>query len=171
MTGGTPPGVERWPPLPLGEDLEFMRLLWAVDHGLQQRSKRMAATLGITGPQRLALRVLGRFPGLSAGDLASVLHLHPSTLTGVLDRLEAKGLVARRADPADRRRAVLGLTRAGRRVDVEAAGTIESVVKAALAARSDGEVRGAREVLASLAARLADGNGEGRPSAARRRRR
>ena len=42
--------------------------------------------------------------------------------------------VARRADPADRRRAILGLTRAGRRLDVEAAGTIESVVKATLAA-------------------------------------
>ena len=152
---------------PLGEALEFMRLLWAVDHGLQRRSKRMAATLGVTGPQRLALRVLGRFPGLSAGDLASVLHLHPSTLTGVLDRLEAKGLVARRADPADRRRAILGLTRAGRRLDVEAAGTIESVVKAALAARSDGEVRGAREVLSTLAARLAGGDGEERRSRAR----
>ena len=156
---------------PLGEALEFMRLLWAVDHGLQRRSKRMAATLGVTGPQRLALRVLGRFPGLSAGDLAKLLHVHPSTLTGVLDRLEAKGLVARRADPEDRRRAILGLTRAGRRFDVEAAETVESVVKAALAARSEGEVRGAQEVLSTLAARLAHAGGERRPSRARPRKR
>ena len=68
-----------------------MRLLWAVDHGLQRRSKRMAATLGVTGPQRLVIRIVGRFPGISAGRLASILHLHPSTLTGILRRLERGG--------------------------------------------------------------------------------
>jgi hypothetical protein len=36
----------------LGETLEFMRLLWAIDHGLQRRSKQLASTLGVTGPQR-----------------------------------------------------------------------------------------------------------------------
>jgi DNA-binding MarR family transcriptional regulator len=141
---------------PLGEALEFMRLLWAVDHGLHRRSKRMAVTLGITGPQRLALRILGRFPGLSAGDLARVLHLHPSTLTGILDRLAAKGVLARRTDPDDRRRAVLELSAAGHRLDVEATGTIESIVKQVLAGRSEREVRAAREVLGALAAGLAD---------------
>lgn len=146
----------------LGEALEFMRLLWAVDHGLQRRSKRMAATLGITGPQRLVIRLLGRAPGLSAGQLARVLHLHPSTLTGILDRLEARGLVARRADPTDRRRSILGLTAAGRRLDVAAAGTIESIVRAVVAERPARDVRGAREVLSTLASRLARGGGSAR---------
>ena len=73
---------------PLGEQLEFMRLLWAIDHGLQTRSKRMAAALGVTGPQRLVIRIVGRFPGVSAGQLARILHLDPSTLTGILRRLE-----------------------------------------------------------------------------------
>ena len=63
-----------------------MRLLWAVDHGLQTRSKRMAVGLGITGPQRLVLRIVGRFPGISAGQLSRILHLDPSTLTGILRR-------------------------------------------------------------------------------------
>src|SRR5664279_719632 len=47
----------------LGKVLDFMRLIWALDHGLQSLSKRMQATLGLTGPQRVALRVLGRESG------------------------------------------------------------------------------------------------------------
>ena len=44
--------------------LDFMRLLWSVEHGLQSTSKRMEATLGITGPQRLVLRIVTARPGL-----------------------------------------------------------------------------------------------------------
>jgi MarR family transcriptional regulator, organic hydroperoxide resistance regulator len=39
--------------------LQFMQLLWAVDHGLQRASKGMLRRLGVTGPQRLALRLIG----------------------------------------------------------------------------------------------------------------
>jgi DNA-binding MarR family transcriptional regulator len=147
-------GLPAAPLPPLGEALEFMRLLWAIDHGLQQRSKRMAATHGITGPQRLVIRVLGRFPGLSAGRLAEALHLHPSTMTGILDRLERKGLLTRSTDPEDRRRAVLGLSAAGRRLDVDSVGTIESLVREALAGRPRRQVQAARAVLAAVASRL-----------------
>jgi len=139
---------------PLGEALEFMRLLWAVDHGLQSRSKRMAATLGVTGPQRLVIRILGRSPGLSAGQLARVLHVHPSTLTGILRRLERRGLLTRRRDPRDARRAVLGLSAAGRRLDVAAAGTVESVMGDVLGSLPRKRLLAAREVLLALARRL-----------------
>jgi DNA-binding MarR family transcriptional regulator len=141
---------------PLGEQLEFMRLLWAIDHGLQARSKRMAATLGVTGPQRLVIRIVGRFPGVSAGQLAEVLHLHPSTLTGVLRRLERARLLTRRRDPRDLRRAVLGLSAAGRRLDVVPDGTVESVMRHALGGLPRRKLRVTRDVLASLAERLAD---------------
>ena len=50
--------------------LDFMRLLWSVEHGLERMSKRMGNELGITGPQRLVLRIVGQFPDISAGDLA-----------------------------------------------------------------------------------------------------
>src|SRR5260370_41656340 len=72
---------------PLDPALDFLRLLWAIEHGLQRMSKRMEASLGVTGPQRLVLRIVGRFPGLSAGDLAHILPLPPSTITGILQRL------------------------------------------------------------------------------------
>jgi len=42
----------------LGPVLEFMKQLWAVDHGLQSLSKRMESRFGITGPQRLVVRIV-----------------------------------------------------------------------------------------------------------------
>jgi DNA-binding MarR family transcriptional regulator len=67
-----------------------MQLLGSVAHGLEKTSKRMAGDFGITGPQRLALRVVGLFPGVSAGELAAILRVHPSTLTGVLQRWQRR---------------------------------------------------------------------------------
>ena len=98
----------------LGEVIDFMRLLWAVDHGLEASSKRMNAVFGVTGPQRLVIRIVGRHPGIAAGRIAEILHVHPSTLTGVLSRLADRGIVVRRVDPGDGRRALFSLTpRAG----------------------------------------------------------
>src|SRR2546430_1703441 len=77
----------------LGPVLDFMRLLWSVDHSLQSVSKRMEGTLGVTGPQRVVIRMVGQFPSISAGDVAALLHIHPSTLTGVLKRLVARRIL------------------------------------------------------------------------------
>ena len=79
--------------LALGRVLDFMRLIWALVHALQSASKRMATKVGMTGPQRLVIRIVGQRPGLSAGELAEILHVHPSTLTGVLQRLGQRGLI------------------------------------------------------------------------------
>src|SRR5215475_13371185 len=119
-------------PAELPDVLQFMQLLWAITHGLQTTSKRMTRDLGVTGPQRLVLRVIGLFPGASPGSLARVLHVHPSTLTGVLQRLTTQGLLERTADPADRRRSFLRLTARGARVNARGRGTAEAAVRRAL---------------------------------------
>lgn len=142
---------------PLGEVLEFMRLLWAVDHGLQSTSKRMEATLGLTGPQRLVLRLVGRFPGIPAGRLAQIMHVHPSTLTGVLKRLEKRGLLERKSDPLDGRKALFALTEAGRTLDVPATGTVEAAVQRVLSRMSHARIIGTQEVLTALAEELGSG--------------
>jgi MarR family transcriptional regulator, organic hydroperoxide resistance regulator len=138
----------------LGEVLEFMKLLWAVDHGLQSASKRMEAKMGVTGPQRLVIRILGRYPGISAGQLADILQLHPSTLTGVLKRLQERGVIERRTDPNDGRRALLGLTARGRELDSLRAGTVESAVRQALKALPRRKLEATQDVLAALAKAL-----------------
>jgi DNA-binding MarR family transcriptional regulator len=110
----------------------------------------MEAVLGVTGPQRLVVRIVGRFPGISAGQLAGVLHLHPSTLTGILRRLERRGLLTRRPDPRDSRRVALGLSAAGRRLDVAASGTIESEMKGLFATLPRQDTLATRRVLLTL---------------------
>ena len=138
----------------LGEVLEFMRLLWAVDHGLQSVSKKMNANLGVTGPQRFAIRIIGRTPGISAGALAETLHLDPSTLTGVLQRLVERGAIRRISDPKDRRRALFALTPRGRTLDRVQTRTVEAAARRVLAQASPADAQGTRRVLGALVREL-----------------
>jgi len=137
----------------LGPVLEFMKQLWAVDHGLQTISKRLESQHGITGPQRLVVRIVGRTPGISAGALAQILRMHPSTLTGILRRLETRGILSRKSDPNDARRALFALTARGRKVDTLKTGTVEAAVRRVLA-RQPSEASVAQKLLGSLATEL-----------------
>jgi len=139
----------------LGPVLDFMRRLWAIDHAMQSLSKRMESELGLTSPQRLVIRIVGRYPGISAGRLADILHVHPSTLTGVLGRLDERGLLTRKTDKADLRRALFTLTAKGRALDVPHPRTVEAAIEAALAPLPVRNIRVAEELLAQLATALA----------------
>jgi MarR family transcriptional regulator, organic hydroperoxide resistance regulator len=145
---------ERDADYPLDPVLDFMRLLWSIEHGLQRMSKRMEGELGITGPQRLVLRIVGQFPNVSAGDVARIVRLHPSTITGILQRLVSRGLVERTRDPEDSRRARLRLKRRAMPYTRVAAGTVERVVTSALGQVGKDNVRAARRVLAAVAEKL-----------------
>jgi DNA-binding MarR family transcriptional regulator len=118
---------------PAGETLQFMQRVWELVHALDVRSKRMAQTIGVTGPQRLVIRVVGQKPAQTASEIAQMLGKHPSTLTGVLARLEARGLLEREIDQEDRRRARFRLTVAGKAIDRERKGTVEAATRRALA--------------------------------------
>ena len=138
----------------LGEVLDFMRLLWAVDHGLHSTSKRMIRQVGLSGPQRLVIRIVGRTPGISAGALARVLHIHPSTLTGVLRRLESRELVRRTADPLDGRRALIWLTPQGEELDSHEPGSVEESIAGVLDQLSPDSIAEAVKVLLAIAVEL-----------------
>jgi MarR family transcriptional regulator, organic hydroperoxide resistance regulator len=148
-----PPELELPGELPLGAVLDFMRMLWALDHALQSASKRMVSSFGVTGPQRLVVRIVGRFPGIAAGRVAAILHVHPSTLTGILQRLESRGILQRRPDPRDARRALLMLTAKGRKLDTMRTGTVEQAVRRAIA-KDPAKVVAAQEILVALADEL-----------------
>jgi DNA-binding MarR family transcriptional regulator len=153
-------GAGRPAPPSLGPTLDFLRVLWELDHALQRRSKRMGRELGLTGPQRLVLRIVGRFPGIPAGELAELLSLHPSTLTGILQRLETRGWLRRRPHPRDRRRALLGLTGRGRELDALDPHAIEGAVRRVRESMSSAERAGADKLLRALAREL-EGAGDG----------
>ena len=134
--------------------LQFMQLLWAIAHGLETTSKRMNSVIGITGPQRLVLRVVGLFPGISAKELAAILHVHPSTLTGMLKRLVAQRLLVRVEASGDRRRAVLRLSANGQRANRRARGTVEAAITQALRAVPPRDRAVTRRVLERLSQHL-----------------
>jgi DNA-binding MarR family transcriptional regulator len=137
-----------------GETLQFMQSLWGLVHALDVRSKRMATELGVTGPQRLVIRLIGLRPNQTASEIATTLGKHPSTLTGVLARLEQRNMITRVADAEDRRRARFTLTAAGKRIDRERRGTVEAAVRRALGRAPDAAVAGTISTVALLVEEL-----------------
>jgi DNA-binding MarR family transcriptional regulator len=138
----------------LGEPLDFLRTIWALDHQLQTASRRMESQIGVTGPQRFVLRIVHLQPGITPGEVAKTLHVHPSTLTGVLQRLEKRRLLNRKADAGDARRVHLQLTDAGSKVAASTAGTIEDAVRLALQKVPKARVEHARSLLEGLTTTL-----------------
>jgi DNA-binding MarR family transcriptional regulator len=143
---------------PLGGVLDMLRLIWQVDHELHRTSRQMERTLGVTAPQRLVIRIVGRFPGIPAGRLAQLLHVHPGTLSGILARLERHGFVQRWTDPHDRRRSLVGLSARGRKLDAESTGTVEAAIAEAIASVSADKLAAARELFEAIAQALARAN-------------
>ena len=92
-----------------------------------------ARQFGITRAQWVVLVRLDRFEGLKQSELADMLDLQPITLTRLLDRLSASGLIERRADPNDRRANRLYLTPAARPLLEQLAELGEELMTTALA--------------------------------------
>lgn len=147
----------------LGPVLDFLRLLWRVNHAMERRSRQMQVHLGITAPQRMVLRLAGRFPDATASELAALLHLDPGSLSSLLTRLEEAGLVNRVADRHDRRRIRVALSRRGHRLTEDTQGTIESAVTAVLTQSDPEDIRRVKALLSTLAEQLGAPN-EDEPS-------
>lgn len=81
--------------------------LFFVLHDLARQMRsladRRAGLHGMTRAQWVMLIWLERQPGLSQKELAELIEVEPITVARIVDRLEARGMVERRADPADRR--------------------------------------------------------------------
>ncbi len=119
-----------------------------------RRARELLAPHGVTPAQYAVLKVLGEADGRTLTELAGRLVLDSATATGLADRLEAAGLVERRADGEDRRVSRLFLTERGRglgapldaamdRLNAEVAGRLGGDAATVLAAlRRLGEARG-----------------------------
>ncbi|WP_086560082.1 MarR family winged helix-turn-helix transcriptional regulator [Streptomyces africanus] len=95
--------------------LEVVELIGEVVARFHEDYEEAAAEHALTGAQARLLSLLCLEP-LPMRRLAQRLKCEPSNVTGIVDRLEARGLVERQPDPADRRVKVAAATREGRRV-------------------------------------------------------
>jgi DNA-binding MarR family transcriptional regulator len=104
---------------------ETMQSLRRIFKAIQDYSQEVHSKFGITGPQLWVLRSIADNDGLPLGKLSKMMYLHPSTVTGVIDRLEAKGHVERDRDRADRRVVKVRLTSTGAALVKEAPSPIQ----------------------------------------------
>lgn len=106
---------------PSDAPIEVLRLdnqlcfaLYGAANRMTRLYRPMLDALGLTYPQYLALLVLWEASPRTVGALGDALDLDSSTLTPLLKRLEAGGLVQRTRDPEDERRVIVALTDKGR---------------------------------------------------------
>lgn len=130
--------------------LEVVELIGSVVARYHEEYEEAAAEHSLTGAQARLLGLLSLEP-LPMRKLAQKLRCEPSNVTGIVDRLEARGLVERRPDPGDRRVKVAAATEEGRRV---ARGLRDSLdfAREPLAALSEEERQSLRDLLRRMLA-------------------
>lgn len=114
------------PPLPLAANLlaldnQFCFALYSASHAMTKTYKPMLERLGLTYPQYLVMLVLWEHDAILVKEIGARLYLDSGTLTPLLKRLEANGLVSRNRDPHDERQVRIVLSAKGRELRVMAA--------------------------------------------------
>ncbi len=106
--------------------------------------------LGLTCPQFDVIATLGNTPGLTMGQIAEKTLVTKGTLTGIVDRLEKKGLVQRVVPPENRRCFVIVLTGAGEQVFNESFPAHVQTLKQQFSAMSGADMAAARAAIAQI---------------------
>jgi DNA-binding MarR family transcriptional regulator len=132
-TGRTDPGSEAW---------SLMHWMMVTN---KQRFFAMAQEFELAPQQMIALRMLGAGPR-KMSELAQALFCDNSNVTGIVDRLEERGLVRREAAEGDRRVKLLVLTKEGERMRVEITQRMAEP-PAAIASLSEQDQRALRDIL------------------------
>ena len=108
----------------------FCFSLYSATHAMQQAYRPLLENLGVTYPQYLVLSALwsSKAP-LTVGGIGQQVQLDSSTLTPLLKRLEAAGLVRRSRDPKDERQVLVSLTDEGTALEAQAAHIPECILE------------------------------------------
>jgi MarR family transcriptional regulator, organic hydroperoxide resistance regulator len=126
--------------------LELQRATHATVHLLGAE----LAELDLTPSEINALGNLAERSGRTVSELGAAVGARPATLTGILDRLERRSLIARTTRPGDRRAVLIELTADGAQVAARVHRTMGAVERRALAGLSPDVVDAARTVLRAL---------------------
>jgi len=113
-------------------ELRIIQSLRRIIRAIEIHSRKLANNYQITGPQLACLLVLLEDGPLLGSRLAKRLYLSPSTVVGIVDRLEEKGLVTRERSPSDRRQVQVSITEAGHEVATNAPSPLQDRLSEAL---------------------------------------
>lgn len=126
------------PPIPDDQyDLRILQSLRRIIRAIEIHSHQLTHSHGITGPQLSCLLAIRDQGKLTAARLAKIVYLSPSTLVGILDRLEEKGLVCRSRSASDRRQVLIRATLAGEALAAAAPSLLQDTLRDSLGALSE----------------------------------
>jgi MarR family transcriptional regulator, organic hydroperoxide resistance regulator len=112
----------------LALDKQFCFALYSASHAMTKTYKPMLDKLGLTYPQYLVMLVLWEQDAILVKEIGARLFLDSGTLTPLLKRLEANGLVSRNRDPHDERQVRIVLSEQGRALRSQAQDIPEQVL-------------------------------------------
>jgi DNA-binding MarR family transcriptional regulator len=115
-------------------NLRILRAIRRIIRGVDLYSKQLTATTRITTPQLMCLLSVVKAGSMTATSISREIHLSPSTVVGILDRLEEKKLVRRQRNREDRRVVTVVATDEGRRTAQEAPSPLQKTLADALGA-------------------------------------
>jgi DNA-binding MarR family transcriptional regulator len=97
----------------MGIEDQVIVALRRITRAIDLHSRTLVEKHGLTVPQLAALQAVGKLRGTTISGVAEAIHLSAATVTGILNRLERRGLVKRCRDGRDRRNVVVELTDGG----------------------------------------------------------
>ncbi len=124
--------------------------IYAASRLITREYQPLLDELGLTYPQYLALMVLWEHDGLPVNEIGHKLLLNTNTVTPLLKRMEAQGLVTRRRSADDERRVIVALTPQGLALQAQAAAIPEKLIAGLSAADGEGSEQAIRDMLAQL---------------------
>lgn len=133
-----------------GREERILRSLRRISRAVDLYSRKLAGSHQLTGPQLVVLRQL-RVEGPQApGRLAKTVSLSHATITGIVDRLESRGLVVRTRRTDDRRRVDVALTELGADTVQRAPSPLQERLAKRLAALPEAEQRRLEDTLGQI---------------------
>lgn len=113
-------------------DLRILRALRRITRAIALHSKQLAACSNITAPQLVCLHTIIANGPITATAISREIHVSASTVVGILDRLEEKGLIRRERGREDRRIVFVSATPAGMELARSAPSPLQQTLAAAL---------------------------------------
>lgn len=113
-------------------ELRVLSAMRRIIRSVDLYSKELAAKARITSPQLVCLLTLAEKGAMTATTISREVFLSPSTIVGILDRLEDKGLVKRERTSKDRRVVTVSVTEAGRELARSAPSPLQDTLTEAL---------------------------------------
>ena len=92
--------------------IAIRKIIQAID----LNSKRLVKQVGLTGPQLVILQEVSRLGTVSVGEVAKNVSLSQGTVTGIMERMEKRGVVVRQRSSQDKRRVMVRITESGSKI-------------------------------------------------------